>query len=95
RGIVFPGKSFFSAHEVSTCKISGCLSYRILDSGPDGTQTTLTIKPHPAAMMKADAWKRLRAMLAEFGMTPSSRSKVSKDKPDDDDLLSQFLNSRD
>ncbi|SVW67688.1 conjugal pilus assembly protein TraF [Klebsiella pneumoniae] len=45
RGIVFPGKSFFSAHEVSTCKISGCLSYRILDSGPDGTQTTLTVKP--------------------------------------------------
>lgn len=44
RGIVFPGKSFFSAHEVSTCKISGCLSYRILDSGPDGTQTTLTRK---------------------------------------------------
>lgn len=43
RGIVFPGKSFFSAHEVSTCEISGCLSYRILDSGPDGTQTTLTI----------------------------------------------------
>ena len=43
RGIVFPGKSFFSAHEVSTCKISGCLSYRILDSGPDGTQTTLTL----------------------------------------------------
>ncbi|MDY8708265.1 transposase, partial [Escherichia coli] len=38
-----PGKSFFSAHEVSTCKISGCLSYRILDSGPDGTQTTLTL----------------------------------------------------
>ncbi|MGS5865054.1 hypothetical protein AB2P85_14895 [Escherichia coli] len=48
RGIVFPGKSFFSAHEVSTCKISGCLSYRILDSGPDGTQTTLTnIPPKP------------------------------------------------
>ncbi|RWS53887.1 hypothetical protein DN594_21950, partial [Enterobacter cloacae] len=48
RGIVFPGKSFFSAHEVSTCKISGCLSYRILDSGPDGTQTTLT-HVYPAA----------------------------------------------
>jgi P27 family predicted phage terminase small subunit len=35
------------------------------------------IKAHPAAIMKADAWKRLRAMLAEFGMTPASRSKVS------------------
>ncbi|EBR9208042.1 hypothetical protein EYU69_09970 [Escherichia coli] len=42
RRIAFPGESFFGAHEVSTCKISGCLSYRILDSGPDGTQTTLT-----------------------------------------------------
>ncbi|WP_326929810.1 hypothetical protein [Citrobacter freundii] len=51
RGIVFPGKSFFSAHEVSTCKISGCLSYRILDSGPDGTQTTLTFY-----LALADAW---------------------------------------
>ena len=42
RRIAFPGKSFFGAYEVSTCKISGCLSYRILDSGPDGTQSTLT-----------------------------------------------------
>lgn len=46
RRIAFPGKSFFGAHEVSTCKISGCLSYRILDSGPDGTQTTLTRKQY-------------------------------------------------
>ncbi|MCZ6154792.1 hypothetical protein O6D32_19675, partial [Cronobacter sakazakii] len=45
-----PGKSFFSAHEVSTCKISGCLSYRILDSGPDGTQTTLTFLPQNACL---------------------------------------------
>lgn len=43
RGISFSGKSFFGAHEVSTCKISGCLSYRILDSGPDGTEMTLTL----------------------------------------------------
>jgi P27 family predicted phage terminase small subunit len=35
------------------------------------------IKAHPAAIMKADAWKRLRAMLGEFGMTPASRSKVN------------------
>ncbi|AYL75986.1 phage terminase small subunit P27 family [Citrobacter freundii] len=66
------------------------------DDADEGQEREIRmIKPHPAAMMKADAWKRLRAMLAEFGMTPSSRSKVSKDKPDDDDLLSQFLNSRD
>ncbi|WP_252383137.1 LysR substrate-binding domain-containing protein, partial [Escherichia coli] len=57
RGIVFPGKSFFSAHEVSTCKISGCLSYRILDSGPDGTQTTLTINLcHCTLLHDRQAW---------------------------------------
>jgi P27 family predicted phage terminase small subunit len=53
------------------------------------------IKPHPAAMMKADAWKRMRAMLGEFGMTPSSRSKVNRETTPDDDLISKFLNSRD
>lgn len=60
RGIVFPGKSFFSAHEVSTCKISGCLSYRILDSGPDGTQTTLTDMTNVLLIMPAsrrDEWR--------------------------------------
>ena len=66
RGIVFPGKSFFSAHEVSTCKISGCLSYRILDSGPDGTQTTLTIERHNL---------NLRQHLARLGRKSLSFSK--------------------
>lgn len=71
-------------------------TYAVYSDDDEGKEREIRmIKPHPAAMMKADAWKRLRAMLAEFGMTPSSRSKVSKDKPDDDDLLSQFLNSRD
>lgn len=71
RGIVFPGKSFFSAHEVSTCKISGCLSYRILDSGPDGTQTTLT----PSLLFK---WKKqyqegsLTAVAAGEEVVPAS-----------------------
>lgn len=53
------------------------------------------IKPHPAAMMKADVWKRIRAMLAEFGMTPSSRSKVNVTGPDADDPLAEFLKARD
>lgn len=53
------------------------------------------IKPHPAAMMKADVWKRIRAMLAEFGMTPASRSKVNATVPDADDPLTDFLKARD
>ncbi|WP_058914509.1 hypothetical protein, partial [Entomohabitans teleogrylli] len=42
RGISFSGKFFFGAHQVSTCKISGGLSYRIVVSEPDGTEMTLT-----------------------------------------------------
>jgi P27 family predicted phage terminase small subunit len=53
------------------------------------------IKPHPASMMKADAWKRLRAMLAEFGMTPASRSKVSVKNADEVDPLAEFMKARD
>ncbi|XKF54941.1 phage terminase small subunit P27 family [Klebsiella pneumoniae] len=46
------------------------------DSDEGGEREIRMIKPHPAAVMKADAWKRIRAMLSEFGMTPASRSKV-------------------
>ncbi len=53
------------------------------------------IKPHPAAAMKADAWKRLRGMLGEFGMTPASRSKISTSGPDEVDPLAEFMSARD
>jgi hypothetical protein len=62
RRIAFPGKSFFGAHEVSTCKISGCLSYRILDSGPDGTQTTLT-KKATALLLEMDDITELKTQV--------------------------------
>ncbi len=52
------------------------------------------IKPHPAAVMKADAWKRIRAMLSEFGMTPASRSKVGAKGPAEADPLEEFLKKR-
>lgn len=36
------------------------------------------LKPHPAAAQSADAWRRIRMMLIEFGLTPASRSKLEK-----------------
>lgn len=53
------------------------------------------IKAHPAAAMKADARKRIRAMLAEFGMSPASRAKVNTAGPDDVDPLAELLKARD
>lgn len=48
-------------------------------------------KAHPAAAMKADAWKRIRAMLSEFGMTPASRAKVTMNTPAEEDPFEAFL----
>lgn len=52
------------------------------------------LKAHPAAAMKSDAWKRLRAMMAEFGMTPASRSKVAAGGEKEKDPLEDFLSKR-
>ncbi len=35
------------------------------------------LRPHPAVAIRADAWRRCRAMLVEFGLTPAARGKVS------------------
>ena len=53
----------------------------------ESTAGGLAIKANPAATMKADADRRIRAWLVEFGLTPSSRTKLAgagkSDKPSD------------
>lgn len=58
-------------HHCDTLEVEG-YTYRTETQNGD-----VLIKAHPAAIMKADARKRLRAMLGEFGMTPASRTKVN------------------
>jgi P27 family predicted phage terminase small subunit len=43
------------------------------------------IKAHPAVNQRNDAWRRYRAALADFGLTPSSRAKIAvePEKPKD------------
>lgn len=48
----------------------------------EGANGQITMKVHPAMTVVADADRRIRAWLTEFGMTPSSRSKVSVAAPD-------------
>ncbi|MFG0737991.1 P27 family phage terminase small subunit, partial [Proteus terrae] len=40
-------------------------------------------------------WKRIRAMLSEFGMTPASRTKVTMKTPAEEDPFTAFLKARD
>lgn len=50
------------------------------------------IKAHPAVAMRNDAARRMQSLLSEFGMSPSSRSKVSaKDQDDEQDPAREFF----
>ena len=50
------------------------------------------LKAHPAVAMLSDADKRLRSLLAEFGMTPSSRSRINAESVKTyEDPLDEFV----
>ena len=50
------------------------------------------IKAHPAVAMRNDAARRMQSLLAEFGMSPSSRSKVAaKGEDDKDDPAAKYF----
>ncbi|UEM13681.1 phage terminase small subunit P27 family [Bradyrhizobium barranii subsp. barranii] len=46
---------------------------------------------HPAVAQKNDADRRIRAWLAEFGMTPSSRSRVKANGEEADDPTQKYF----
>ncbi len=45
------------------------------------TQNDEIVRAHPAVVIAADAWRRSLRMMTEFGLTPSSRSRLQA--PDD------------
>lgn len=45
------------------------------------TKSGTVLLAHPAAKQAADAWRRAQRMLAEFGLSPSSRTRVSAIPP--------------
>lgn len=49
------------------------------------------IRSHPALVDRADAWRRAKAGLVEFGLTPASRTKVTAAPEDAHDPLQEFL----
>lgn len=55
------------------------------------TQNGTIIRARPEVAIASDAWRRIRAMLAEFGMTPSSRSRVKGQQEQDEDPFAAFL----
>lgn len=68
---------------------------KILEHGATYESVTdaggLAIKPRPEVAQASDAWKRVRAMLLEFGLTPAARAKVSASEPEPEDPFEELL----
>ncbi len=51
-----------------------------------------SIVAHPAVAIRSDAWKRYKSMLVEFGLTPSSRTRIATNPNPKASPLADFLN---
>lgn len=51
----------------------------------DPNSVSIMIRPRPEVRIASDAWRRARAMMQEFGLTPSARTRVKGDAPDEED----------
>ena len=58
------------------------------------TSWSVMIRPRPEVAMAADAWRRIHRMLTEFGLTPSSRSKLHPVEAEEKDPFAEFLGRR-
>jgi P27 family predicted phage terminase small subunit len=52
------------------------------------------LRKHPAAGVASEAWRRVASMLAEFGLTPSARSRLEVGACSDPDQFEYFLGKR-
>ena len=53
----------------------------------------VTVKPRPEISIRNDAFRRMTSMLGEFGLTPSSRSRVNVNPKKPRGKLERFLES--
>jgi len=52
-----------------------------------------SIAPHPALAVRAESWKRLTAQLAQFGLSPASRTRVQVLSGNSEDEFEKFLSA--
>jgi len=55
------------------------------------TPTGTIRRPNPEVAIASDAWKRLKAMLSDFGLTPATRSRLEVAPPVEVDPLEELL----
>jgi P27 family predicted phage terminase small subunit len=64
----------------------------IMSRGEEPQKIGEKIRKHPIVAMQRDAFARVKVFLAEFGLSPSSRSRVRTiSKPTEDDPLQELM----
>lgn len=66
-------------------------SKQVEDEGITLTTEKGYVYPHPAVGVRERAMEQMRRFMVEFGMTPSSRSRVKVEKPEEPDELERLL----
>jgi P27 family predicted phage terminase small subunit len=66
----------------------------VLDLEEPYADTPTGLRKHPATAVASDAWRRVSSMLAEFGLTPSSRSRLAIADTDSPDRFENFRRRR-
>ena len=70
-------------------------SYQVLkDEGLITTNIRHGDKAHPAAQIAREAAKIIQAIAVEFGLTPSSRGRISVPKESEDDPMEKLLSAK-
>jgi P27 family predicted phage terminase small subunit len=69
------------------------IQYRDKDGEVQFKKQLKAVKTRPEVVIAANAWRRVATMLAEFGLTPASGSKVSVLEQGEVDPLQKLLNS--
>lgn len=59
-----------------------------------GSSGDEVIKARPEVAMASDAWKRVKSMAAEFGLTAASRTKISVAEKEKIDPLAEYMARR-
>lgn len=82
----------YRAARAKVLKLGMTYEQKILVREDEDSHTeVLQIRERPEVKIASDAWKRLRSGLAEFGLTPASRSKVESLMEQQEDELDKFL----
>ena len=59
----------------------------------EGTQNRKELRTNPAVSVSNAAWKLLRGFASDFGLNPVSRTRLTVERPDDDEDLEALLNA--